>query len=819
MKASKAFRRFVYRTLLLCILLLLVTVACLAADKIVDPEEPAAQALSLIEIYTWSNTLPNELIDLQKKIAETTGVTSQLTRLPELDGELEALVRETTMAESNPHLSYHQLSSLESRLAKLNLQLDVLNMPITSNIKHLETWHRGWLEKQRFLQRLQSQAKEQPELKKLLQTYDSLEQVINTGKNSIEQHIEQTLQAGKEIGEILTRVYALNDRVSSLMKNIKNLTISQTSPSMLSATFYRRIDKYLLERGWNDIRLFGEYQLRYIQQNLHGVWLAAVLILVLAISLSKSLVPPSSKWFSFASKPLITGIFVASNAFAIVNMFPVRITLPPEWDMLLLLPLIVTIALLTDNVCSTPWQSELLGQLTLFLAIIQLLTIIELPQPLIYLLVFYISLVGFVIYLYQFIRRLKKSSSQKVTWAIWLWGIFPFVIIVAGIIGYDQLAVFIFRAVLSTMVVSLMVWLMLLMISALLEMVLLKFPVDIIGQNATVIVKHMSPVLILFHGLLWLSITLVILRVYPTVAAAFDAITSIQFTFYALTITPGSMLAVVFVCYATLLCSRGLRAFLLHAVLPRYGVKTGAQVSITKLVHYAILAVGLLILLKMLGFSLGQITILGGALGVGIGFGLQAIVNNFVSGLILLFERPLKVGDMIEVGEEVGEVKELGLRATIVQTRDNAEIVIPNSELINSSVTNWTLADKQVRVKVPVSAAYGSDIPTILKVLLSSANDNPMVHSQPQPKALFLAFGASSLDFELWVWIHDFSDRFIVLSDLNQDLETQLKLAGIEIPFPQTDLHLRSIDQEAAAVLHKTVWDSEGLKNMVAVLP
>ena len=134
-------------------------------------------------------------------------------------------------------------------------------------------------------------------------------------------------------------------------------------------------------------------------------------------------------------------------------------------------------------------------------------------------------------------------------------------------------------------------------------------------------------------------------------------------------------------------------------------------------------------------------------------------------------------------------------------------------------MTNWTLAEKRVRVKVPVSAAYGSDIPIILKVLLSSANDNPMVLSQPEPKAHFLAFGASSLDFELWVWIHDFSDRVIVLSDLNQDLETQLQLAGIEIPFPQTDLHLRSIDKEAAAVLHKTATNSEGLKNMVAVLP
>ena len=193
---------------------------------------------------------------------------------------------------------------------------------------------------------------------------------------------------------------------------------------------------------------------------------------------------------------------------------------------------------------------------------------------------------------------------------------------------------------------------------------------------------------------------------------------------------------------------------------------------------------------------------LASALSVGIGFGLQAIVNNFVSGLILLFERPIKVGDMIDVGTQVGEVKELGLRATTVQTFDNAEVVIPNSQLISSSVTNWTLAEKKVRVRVPVGVAYGSDISQVFKILLDCAEENPIVLSTPKPAALFLAFGASSLDFELRVWIADFSDKLVVLSELNEDIDSEFRLAGIEIPFPQTDLHLRSIERDAAESLH-----------------
>jgi len=204
-----------------------------------------------------------------------------------------------------------------------------------------------------------------------------------------------------------------------------------------------------------------------------------------------------------------------------------------------------------------------------------------------------------------------------------------------------------------------------------------------------------------------------------------------------------------------------------------------------------------MIVLKLLGFKFGDIAIIGGALGVGIGFGLKEIVNNFVSGLILLFERPVKVGDIIVVGQDMGEVTALGLRATTVQTFDNAEIVIPNAELITASVTNWTLAEKRVRVKVPIGVAYGTDIPNVLKILLSCADSNPTVLTQPPPRALFLAFGDSSLNFELRAWISDFNDNLMVRSELNQDIENEFQMAGIEIPFPQRDLHLKSVDTDA----------------------
>jgi small-conductance mechanosensitive channel len=323
-------------------------------------------------------------------------------------------------------------------------------------------------------------------------------------------------------------------------------------------------------------------------------------------------------------------------------------------------------------------------------------------------------------------------------------------------------------------------------------------------EHREIILKSLKPIIAWLHILFLVAIQGVVLGFFSTVKEAFVGIFNLGFKVSSLHISPGFFLTVIFVIYGALLTSKAIQALLLKKILPHYGAEKGVQLSITRLVHYGILTIGFLIMLRFLGFELNQLTLLGGALGVGIGFGLQAIVNNFASGLILLFERPIKVGDTIQIGTEIGEVKHLGLRATIIQTFDNAEIVVPNSDLITGQVTNWTLGERKVRIRVPVGVAYGTDVAKVLKILLACAEANPMVLDTPKPVSFFLAFGASSLDFELRVWIPEFLNKTQVLSDLNQDIENEFALNNIEIPFPQTDLHLRSVDEGAAA----RIWRS-----------
>ncbi|MBW2281429.1 MAG: mechanosensitive ion channel, partial [Deltaproteobacteria bacterium] len=222
----------------------------------------------------------------------------------------------------------------------------------------------------------------------------------------------------------------------------------------------------------------------------------------------------------------------------------------------------------------------------------------------------------------------------------------------------------------------------------------------------------------------------------------------------------------------------------------------GVPYAISTSAFYVMLMVGFFAAVAAAGMDLSRFAILAGALGVGIGFGLQNVVNNFVSGLILLFERPIKTGDTIEVGLLLGEVKRIGIRASTVRTWQGAEVIVPNGDLISGQVTNWTLSDHNRRIDVDVGVKYGTDPERVLQLLLDVAAAEDRILEMPAPSALFRGFGDSSLDFRLRAWTSRSEEWVRIHSDLNVAVNRALAEAGIEIPFPQRDLHLRSVAPE-----------------------
>jgi small-conductance mechanosensitive channel len=229
-------------------------------------------------------------------------------------------------------------------------------------------------------------------------------------------------------------------------------------------------------------------------------------------------------------------------------------------------------------------------------------------------------------------------------------------------------------------------------------------------------------------------------------------------------------------------------------VLVRTSLDQGQRYAFAHIVGYLAYLFGLLVGLQLVGLNLSNLVLLGSAIGIGLGFGLQNIANNFVSGIILLTERPIRVGDRVEVGGTNGDVVRIGARSTWVRTNDNVVIIIPNSEFINNRVTNWTANDRQVRFAYRVGVSYGSDPDRVRDILTEVALRHPDVLADPPPEVLFSGFGDSSLDFQLRVWtVHRVQTPLVLGSELYYAIFDAFRKQGIEIPFPQRDLHLKTL--------------------------
>ncbi|HSK28689.1 MAG TPA: mechanosensitive ion channel domain-containing protein, partial [Candidatus Limnocylindria bacterium] len=287
----------------------------------------------------------------------------------------------------------------------------------------------------------------------------------------------------------------------------------------------------------------------------------------------------------------------------------------------------------------------------------------------------------------------------------------------------------------------------------------------------------------------WLLVVLNMTRVLGDVAASLGAFFQLHWKLGAAEISIRGLAAFFGVLFTAILVSRLIRFVLTEEILPRIRLPRGVPGAVDVLSRYGIMLLGFFIALAAAGVDFSKVTLLVSALGVGIGFGLQTVVNNFVSGLILVFEHPVQVGDAVEVGTPFGEVRKIGFRASVLRTPDGADVIIPNSELTGSRVINWSLFDRLRRISVSVGAAYGTDPSRVIDILMDIARKHSSVLTYPAPMAVFDRFADSSLSFTLLCWVN--VDRFFLTrSELTIAVNNAFKEAGIQIPFPQQDVHV-----------------------------
>jgi small-conductance mechanosensitive channel len=260
-------------------------------------------------------------------------------------------------------------------------------------------------------------------------------------------------------------------------------------------------------------------------------------------------------------------------------------------------------------------------------------------------------------------------------------------------------------------------------------------------------------------------------------------------------ITPAFLIKAGIFVLALGLISKFVQRVLINRVLGHINMSDAARFAFGRFATYLLLLIGIFVGLESLGVNLNSLVVFGGALGVGVGLGLQNVVSNFVAGLILLIEQPIRIGDRIDTDGTQGDVVRIAARSTWIRTNDNVVIIVPNSSFINNAVTNWTANDPTVRISIPVGVGYNSDPERIRTILLQAALAHSDVLSQPQPDVIFTDYGDNSLNFTLRVWTMTRSHSSAVLkSDIYFDLFRRFSEAGIELPFPQRDLHLRSSD-------------------------
>jgi small-conductance mechanosensitive channel len=339
----------------------------------------------------------------------------------------------------------------------------------------------------------------------------------------------------------------------------------------------------------------------------------------------------------------------------------------------------------------------------------------------------------------------------------------------ANIFGYVNLGNLLGIIFLRSVYIAAMLYTAIRIIEGLITIVLQVRPLGslrVISLHRQMIQRRTCRALEFLAFLFWLNLLLSFFGLRDSLIASIGAALNANLAIGSFSITLGGILAFLITVWASFLVSKFLRFLLEEDVYHHLHLAAGLPYAISTMLHYVILLIGFFVALGALGIDLTKVTILVGAFSVGIGFGLQNVINNFVSGLILLFERPIKIGDVIEVSGVVGEVRRIGIRASVIRSADGSEVIVPNGSLISSQVTNWTFSDQQRAVEVSVNVVSGVDTQRVVELLKSVAAGNPDVVKEPPPQVYIINFAAGGVTFQLRAWTNRYQGWAQLRSDL-----------------------------------------------------
>ena len=424
-------------------------------------------------------------------------------------------------------------------------------------------------------------------------------------------------------------------------------------------------------------------------------------------------------------------------------------------------------------------------------------------------LILLLEMVGGAVFLVWFIHSTRltanATTSRKMTRASARLGLVLFgAVFLATAFGYFRLANYLAAGSLAAAYLAIFLYAAAGVVSGLIFFALEIRPLatlKVVRLHRALLGRRLTRFVFFLALLTWIALTLdaFLLRV-PLIDWLRSVLTA-EMRFRSLHVSLGAVLAFALTIWLAALLSRLIRFLLEEDIYNRFRLSTGSSYAVSTLLHYVVLLIGFFVAIAALGVDMTKFTVLAGAFGVGIGFGLQNIVNNFVSGLILLFEQPVKVGDVVQVDTDVGVIRRIGIRASIIRLFDSSELIVPNGKLISEKVTNFTLSNRQRRIEIRVGVAYGTDPKRVIELLTKVAATHPLAAKYPAPQTLMIEFGTDSLNFDVRLWTDDYDQWVQIKSDVVVAISEALAEAKIAIPFPQRDLHLQSVDPSVAEAL------------------
>ena len=764
--------------------------------------EGATIVPSLADVVYQAGALVQRLETLKRKIDTVDGLKRMTDRLTQTSAQTDRFKTRLESINAEDLQSYQQLAILKGEVRNEADDLKRLVETLTERVKRVEEWRKTWNREKKRWRAWRAALESDPAIPSVTAALNRADGDIEQALSLINQKLEPMLGVQQQAGEMDARVNGLINQINAILDQQRGGALRGGTPSMFSLGYLRQLIELLHEPDKIVTILPLPHASFYAEKGwVIGLQIALFGFLFSMIRRHRPMLLGQVNRRFLGKRQIAVPLFVA--IFTLTFFYGAQ---PDAWRMLMNVLASVATARLATAFVTEAWIKRSITILVVVVILFQSMLALNVPLALMRLFIFIWSGAGL---LYFGWRVRQAVIEKKPAWQIWLIRIVTLMfalIAVADIIGFGGFAVQLMDSALRSVVLLLMGWAMVRLARVAMELGAEALPMgglSFLRTNSHAILSRVTVVVNVLIGAFMAAHLLVAWKIFALPSEALREFFGFGITVGGHDITLGLVLIAGLILYGAFVISWGLQTLLMENVLNRGQMDTGARLSIARLVHYALVLVGFLIALSSLGFDLKSITIIGGALGVGIGFGMQAIVNNFVSGLILLFERPIKVGDVIQLGDgHQGRVTNLGLRATTVQTFDRAEIVVPNGDLISSQVTNWTLGDRIMRLIIPVGVAYGSDVETVMRVLMDVAKENEKVLKDPPPVVLFLNFGDSSLDFQLRVWIADFADRRFIQSALIREIDRRFRSEEIEIPFPQRDLHLRSVDDTAAEQLN-----------------